>query len=47
MFGDTLDGLIEDEHLIIRAECLDALKELCMKKGEKGCRKLLMGEIPF
>ena len=40
MFDDTLDGLIEDEHLILRAEYLDALKELCIKEVEKGCRKL-------
>ena len=39
-FDDTLNGLIEDEHLILRAEYLDALKELCIKEVEKGCRKL-------
>ena len=44
---DTLNRLIEDNHMMFRAECMDALKEMCMIGFEKGCRKLLMGEIPL
>ena len=47
MFYDTLNGLVEDEHLIIRAEYMDALKDIYMKEAEKGCRKIRIGAIPF
>ena len=46
-FDETLNGLFEDENLILREKYLDALKYLCMREAEKGLRKLRMGSILF
>ena len=36
MFDDTINLLIKENYLMIRAKYLDALKDLCMKEAEKG-----------
>ena len=43
MFDETLNGLIKDKHLILRAEYLDVLKYLCMKRSRKGMQKTMNG----